>query len=491
MSAPGGSAPAHPTPPKSLTGQQLRWNRCPDPAPAQGPGPAPGKAWECATLKVPLDWDQPRGRTIGLALVRAKALDRDKRIGSLIFNFGGPGASGANILPAVEDKFERLRHSYDLVGFDPRGAGRSHGITCLSGAELDRFYARDATPDTPEERAANAAQTRRYAAACQKESAAVLPHVDTESAARDIDLMREVLGDRKTSYFGISYGTLLGAMYVHLFPEKAGRIVLDGAVDPTLGPEQADLMQTRGFQLALDQWMKKCVMSKKCPTGQSVAEGNRRLASWLRGLDARALPTNRGRKLTADLATVGIAAALYSEQLWDVLTRGLDQAMRHGRGDILLALSDLHNERDSQGRYSSRQAAQTAVNCADTSDHVSEERITELVPRFREASPVFGQYLAWTMGACNGWPVHGKSVRLDVRAPGAGPVLVIGATGDPATPFAGARRLAQALGKDVGVEIGMRGEGHGAYVSGNACLTRLVDDYLLWNIVPSRGTYCE
>ncbi|MGW2749160.1 alpha/beta hydrolase [Streptomyces sp. NPDC001450] len=440
---------------------------------------------------MPLDWAHPRGRTIGLALVRAEALDRDRRIGSLIFNFGGPGASGVDVLPAVDEEFARLRHSYDLVGFDPRGVGRSHGITCLNGAGLDRFYARDTTPDTPKEREYNAAQTRRYAVACQKNSAAVLPHVGTESAARDIDLMRQVLGDRKTSYFGIAYGTLLGAEYVHLFPKKAGRIVLDGAVDPTLGRIDAGLQQTAEFQLALNHWMMQCAANKNCPTGRTVSAGSRRLATWLHGLDARALPAAGGRKLTADLATSGIATALYSEQMWGILAKGLDQAMRHGRGDILLDLSDLSNGRDPEGHYSSHQAAQVAVDCADSGERVSDDRITELLPRFRRTSPVFGEYVAWTMRACDDWPVRGRSEHLNVRAPGAGPVLVIGATSDPATPFANARRLARALGKGVGVEIGMRGEGHGAYASGNPCLTRLVDDYLLWNIVPSRGTYCE
>lgn len=487
-----GAAAAKPAPPpKSLTGQQLRWHTCPDPAPSQGPGRAPGARWECATLQTPLDWAHPQGRKIGLALVRTKALDHDRRLGSLIFNFGGPGASGVSLMPSVAEEFDRLHHSYDLVGFDPRGVGASQGIKCLNGAELDRYFARDTTPDTTEERAYNAGQRKRYAAACQKNSADVLPHVDTESSARDIDLMREVLGDRKTSYFGISYGTLLGAEYAHLFPDKVGRIVLDGAVDPALGRIAADLQQTKGFQLALNHWMKRCSTSKDCPTGQSVTAGNRVLASWLRALDAGGLPTSSGRKLTADQATLGIATALYSEQLWAVLTKGLDQAIRLGRGDILLALSDLYNERDAKGRYSTRQAANSAVTCSDTVERVSDERITELLPKFRAASPVFGEYVAWTMGACTDWPVRGKSERLNVRAPGADPVLVVGATGDPATPFANAQRLARALGKDVGVEIGVRGEGHGAYATGNACVTRLVDDYLLRDIVPSRGTFCE
>jgi pimeloyl-ACP methyl ester carboxylesterase len=489
--APADPAASRHVPPKSLTGQQLRWRTCPEPSVAQGGGPAPGREWKCATLKAPLDWDRPRGRTIELALVRARSLKPGKRIGSLLFNFGGPGASGVATLPAYGKEFTRLRQGYDLVGFDPRGTGRSQGITCLKGAALDRYYARDTTPDTPEERALDTAHNERYVKACQENSGPLLPHVDTESAARDIDLMRQVLGDRKTSYFGISYGTLLGAVYLHLFPARAGRFVLDGAVDPTLGQVDNDLLQAEGFQLALDHWMNRCAESKDCPIGRAPEHGSRKLASWLAGLDTRPLPTSGGRKLTADLATLGIAAALYSDQTWVVLTKALDQAMHDGRGDILLALSDLYNERDRQGRYSSAQPAMRAVHCADTSEHLDDEDIAEALPRFRKASPVFGAYLARTMGVCDGWPVRGTSDRPDVRAPGAGPVLVIGTTGDPATPFQSARQLARALGEDVGVEIGMNGEGHSAYVSGNPCLTRLVDGYLLRGIVPPRGTHCS
>lgn len=477
--------------PASLTSQALRWHACPPPAPSQGPGPAPGAAWECSTLKVPLDYRKPGGETMGLALIRTKAKDRGKRLGSLIFNFGGPGASGVATLPQTGKDFSRLGSHYDLVSFDPRGVGMSRGVTCLQGKDLDRHYALDHTPDNAAEEALLKASTKRYIKACQKNSGKILPHVGTESAARDIDLLRGVLGESRTTYFGISYGTELGAVYAHLFPDRVGRFVLDAAVDPTEGGTQETLNQLRGFQLALDHYMKDCAkQAATCPTGSGGKDGNARITALLHKLDSKPLPTSQGRRLTADLAETGITAALYSQEAWKPLTQGLEQAMAGRSGDILLALADIFLERDDKGRYSTLHAANSAIDCVDTNDRVDEREMAALLPKFREASPVFGESAAWGSG-CNDWPVRGTSAHPDVRAAGAAPILVIGQTGDPATPHDGAKKLARALGDKVGVDISVEGEGHGAYsATGNPCLTALVDAYLLKGTVPSRGTRC-
>ncbi|MBL1095876.1 alpha/beta hydrolase [Streptomyces coffeae] len=478
--------------PDSLTGQKPKWESCPPPSPIQGTGAAPGSEWECATLKAPLDYGKPDGETIDLAMIRAKATDKDRRIGSLVFNFGGPGGSGVSSLPSFADDYAELRTRYDLVSFDPRGVGESAGVTCLSDKEMDAADAIDGTPDDEDELKAALADSRKFGAACKKKSGRVLPHVDTVSAARDMDLMRQVLGDKKLSYFGISYGTELGGVYAHLFPRHVGRAVLDAVVDPTEDPEESAYGQAKGFQLALDNYLKDC--AKKgvaCPTGGDAEAGDAKIAAFLKKLDKKPLATASGRKLTQDGALGGIAAALYDRESWNILTTALQEAMHFGKGNMLLAMSDSLAGRDENGRYSNINAANTAINCVDDKQRYTVDDVKTQLPRFRKAAPVFGEYLAWGMLGCTNWPVDGTADGPEVSAKGSAPILVVGNTGDPATPYAGARRMVGELGPGVGVEVTYKGQGHGAYNSGNACMTKTVNAYLLNGKVPSSGTTCS
>ncbi|QKV92690.1 alpha/beta fold hydrolase [Streptomyces sp. NA02950] len=494
-STPSAQAPAEPSDialPGSLTGQKPNWDSCPAPSPIQGTGAAPGSEWECATVKVPLDYGKPDGETIDLAMIRAKATDKDRRIGSLVFNFGGPGGSGVSSLPSFADDYAKLRTRYDLVSFDPRGVGESAGVKCLSDKEMDAADAVDGTPDDEDEIKAATADSREFAAACKKKSGRVLPHVDTVSAARDMDLMRQVLGDKKLSYFGISYGTELGGVYAHLFPQHVGRAVLDAVVDPTEDPEQGSYGQAKGFQLALDNYLKDC--AKKgfaCPTGGDAEAGNAKIAAFLKKLDKKPLSTESGRKLTQGGALGGIAAALYDPESWKYLTLGLQEALHLGKGNMLLAMSDSMSGRDEKGRYSNINAANMAINCVDDKQRYTVDEVKAQLPRFRKASPVFGEFLAWGMLGCTDWPVDGTTDGPDVSAKGSAPVLVVGNTGDPATPYAGARKMARELGPGVGIEVTYKGQGHGAYNSGNACMTKTVNSYLLDGKVPSGGTTCS
>ncbi|MET8700276.1 alpha/beta hydrolase [Kitasatospora sp. NPDC004723] len=485
------TATAIPALPAALTGQQLAWHACPAPSAAQGGGRAPGAPWECATLKAPLDHARPDGRTIDLALIRARSTG-GPRIGSLIYNFGGPGASGVTTLPALAKDYADLNTRYDLVGFDPRGIGDSAGVRCLDDAATDASAAVDGTPDdTAEARALDEANTA-YAAACQQNSGAVLPYVDTVSAARDLDLLRQVLGDDRLHYFGFSYGTELGGVYAHLYPHDVGRLVMDAVVDPTQDPLQSSLGQAKGFQLALENFMAACAdqAGEACPTGPGGAEGTRRITTLLQGLDAAPLPADSGRRLTQDLAVTGIAAALYSEASWNALAVGLQEAMQGGSGTTLLALADAYTGRDAQGHYSNLLAANRAVSCVDDRQRYTEAEVREQLPAFRQASPVFGDFAAWGLTACSHWPVPGRTDHPEVDAPGAAPIVVIGNTGDPATPYEGARAMAQRLGPGVGVTVTLRGQGHGGYDTGNPCLKQAVDQYLLDGVVPPDGTTC-
>ncbi|MFE6865281.1 alpha/beta hydrolase [Kitasatospora sp. NPDC057692] len=487
------SAATTPALPAALTGQRLAWQACPAPSAAQGRGPAPDAPWECATLKAPLDYAAPSGRTVDLALIRIRAAGGgEPRIGSLVYNFGGPGASGVVTLPALAQDYADLNTRYDLVGFDPRGVGDSAGVRCLDDAATDASATVDGSPDDTAEVRALGEAVAAYAAACQANSGGVLPYVDTVSAARDLDLLRQVLGDDRLHYFGLSYGTELGGVYAHLYPGNVGRMVMDAVVDPTQDPVQTALGQAKGFQLALENFMTACAeqAGADCPTGSGGAQGTERIATLLRGLDAAPLPADGGRTLTQDLAVTGIAAALYSEASWNALAVGLQEAMQGGTGTTLLALADAYLGRDAQGRYSNLSAANRAVTCVDDRQRYTEAEVREQLPAFRQASPVFGEFAAWGLAACTGWPVAGRTDHPEVDAPGAAPIIVIGNTGDPATPYEGARAMARQLGPGVGVTVTLRGQGHGGYDTGNACLKQTVDHYLLDGVVPPDGTTC-
>ncbi|MFK0157886.1 alpha/beta hydrolase [Streptomyces sp. NPDC090493] len=479
-----------------LAAQKLDWKNCPAPDEAEGGGDAPsplpsGGTWECATMKAPLDWSKPKGATIGLALIRARASgDASKRIGSLIFNFGGPGGSGVTTLPAFGTDYAALRTRYDLVSFDPRGVGRSDPVECENDTQLDNYFQQDATPDTSAERAQLISRTKQFNAACEKNSKAILPHVRTTDAARDMDLMRQVLGDAKMHYFGISYGTELGGVYAHLFPKNVGRAVFDGVVDPTQDPEQSSLGQAKGFQLALDNFAEDCTSkTTECPIGDTPQDVKDRIAGLLADLDRKPIPGILPRQLTQSAATNGIAQSLYSKDFWEYLTEGLEEAY-DGDGKILMLLSDSMNGRSENGEYSNITAANIAVNCADEKPRYTADYVQQKLPEFRAASPLFGDYLAWGMVSCTDWAVPGAADHPDVSAPGAAPILVVGNTGDPATPYEGAKKMVDALGKGVGVELTYKGQGHGAYDSKNKCVQGAVNGYLLEGTVPRAGSVC-
>ncbi|MBT2415055.1 alpha/beta fold hydrolase [Streptomyces sp. ISL-12] len=480
-----------------VTRQKLSWRDCPAPSQAQGGGAAPsplpdGGTWQCATMRAPLDWDDPDGDTIGIALIRARASGAaDRRIGSLIFNFGGPGGSGVTTLPAFGDDYAKLRTRYDLVSFDPRGVGRSAPVECLDDRRLDAYFQQDATPDDAAERTALVDNTEEFNAACEKNSKKMLPHVATTDAARDMDLMRQVLGDDKLHYFGISYGTELGGVYAHLFPKKVGRAVFDAVVDPTQDSGQGSLGQARGFQRALDNYAENCVsQTEDCPVGDTAQDVKNRIAALLKKLDREPIPGISPRRLTQTAATSGIAQSLYSKDLWEYLTEGLEQAY-DGDGRILMALADALNGRGENGEYSNITAANVAINCADDKPRYDAAYVRKKLPEFRAASPLFGDYLAWSMVSCTDWAVAGAVDHPDVSAPGAPPILVIGNTGDPATPYEGAGKMVDALGSDVGVELTYKGQGHGAYDSKNTCVREAVDGYLLDGRTPKTGTVCS
>ncbi|MFD7430025.1 alpha/beta hydrolase [Streptomyces sp. NPDC059818] len=465
--------------PGALTSQKPDWNTCDAP---EGEA-SPGSDWRCATVRVPLDYARPDGATIGIALIRKQAGDAGRRLGSMLFNFGGPGGSGVSILPRAAGSYEKLNTRYDLVGFDPRGVAGSAGVRCRSDQEQEDAVRKvDMTPDTAAEEAAFMKDGADFGAGCERRSGKVLPFVGTTNAARDLDLIREVLGDRKLTYFGMSYGTELGGTYAHLFPSHVGRTVLDAVVDPTADTVGHARNQTTGFQRALDNYLKD--------RGQDPEAGTRRIARLLARIDRKPLPTGTSRELNESLAITGIVMPLYSKDNWPFLTQALDEA-EGGRGSMLLQLADSYNGRDAKGRYDTESHSQRAISCADSKARPTAAEAKALLPEFEKLSPVFGAFLAWdTAGWCSDWPVQGERDTPEASAPGAGPILVVGTTGDPATPYEGARKMADELGKGVGILLTNKGEGHGAY-GGNTCVTSTVNTYFLDGKVPADGKTCS
>ncbi|MGC4944697.1 alpha/beta hydrolase [Streptomyces sp. DT224] len=465
--------------PSSLASQHLDWTRCEAP---EG-GEAPGSEWRCATVKVPLDYAKPKGDTIGIALIRKEATDTSERLGSMLFNFGGPGGSGVSILPRAAAGYATLNSRYDLVGFDPRGVAGSAGVRCRDDKAQEKAYQDvDMTPDTAAEETAFMADGADFGAGCARLSGKVLPYVGTTNAARDMDLIRQALGDEKLTYFGMSYGTELGGTYAHLFPKRVGRTVLDAVVDPTADATGHARNQATGFQRALENYFKD--------RGEDPEAGTRRVAALLKRIDAGPLPTGTDRELNQSLAITGIVLPLYSKDNWPTLTRALDEAEK-GSGTTLLQLADSYNGRDENGHYDTQNHSQRAISCADGKARPTAAEAKALLPEFEKLSPVFGPFLAWdTAGWCSGWPVEGEHDDPEASAPGAGPILVVGTTGDPATPYEGARRMADELGEGVGVLLSNKGEGHGAY-GGNSCVTSTVDSYFLDGKVPADGKTCS
>ncbi|MGC4947064.1 alpha/beta hydrolase [Streptomyces sp. DT224] len=448
------------------TGQHLRWSRCASPPSARGD-------YDCAAMKAPLDYRKPDGRTIDVALIRLKATGpNDLRIGSLVLNFGGPGASGVSGLPSFRNQYEPLLDRYDLVSFDPRGVGATIPVRCGKTADDPGYEGADA---------------------CAEHSGAILPYIGTSHTARDLDLLRYLLGDERLHYFGVSYGTELGAVYAHLYPSHVGRLVLEASVDPTEDLDEEQVSQVKAVQAAFDRFAGHCAARiRGCPTGDGPEEAARRMARLAARLEKNPAPAGGGRTLDADDLAYAVADHLdRGTDGWPSLAKALTALIEHNDGRPLAKGSDDIGSADRAGTpHDDSRAARTAITCADSSLRPGFERLDRDAARVEAASPVFGA--AWSSGVylCYDWPFDGERITPRVNADGAALVLVVGGTGDPITPYAGARRMARALGDGVGVLLTAEEEGHGTYPR-NRCVTEAVDRYLRAGRAPAPGTVCR
>lgn len=454
--------------------QTLDWSDCGD--------------FLCSTLTVPLDYRAPAGEAIGVAVLKVPARDPERRLGSLLVNPGGPGAPGTEYAAAADRVFRApLLDAYDVVGFDPRGTGGSAPVDCLTDAELDAYVAEDPEPDDEAEILSYIAAVEGFSTGCTARSGDLAAHVTTVEAARDMDVLRAALGESEMAYFGASYGTKLGATYADLFPDRVGRLVLDGAVDLSIDSRQLSLEQAAGFETALRAYVGDCTGRDSCPLGDSVEGGLDRITDLLDDVDADPLPTDYDRDLQVGNAFYGIVAPLYSESSWPVLTRALDEALS-GDGTVLLTLSDLYHSRDGSRYLDNSSEAFHAISCLDDPWAITAEEVPAQLRDFEEASPTFGGVFAWGLTGCLGQEAESSERDRDVTAAGAAPIVVVGTTRDPATPYEWAVSLADQL--QSGVLVSRDGDGHTGYNSGNACVDAAVEDYLLRGTVPDDGLSC-
>ncbi len=441
---------------------------------------------ECAELAVPLDYAEPDGETIDVALIRVPATDRDARIGSLLINPGGPGASGVDFVRQSGFFFpDSIRERFDIVGFDPRGTGETIPVQCERS--LDEILGYDYSPDSPEERTSLEAGVAEFTAQCEERNGEVLAHVASQNTVRDMDRIREAVGDEKLTYLGFSYGTYLGALYADFFPDKVRALALDGAVDPALDARGTNLEQAAGFERSLNAFLDDCAANPSCAFyrgGNSHAAYDALAAE----IDAEPLEADGGRRLGPGEFVLGVVQPLYGgELLWPELSEALDAA-DDGDPDPLLALADEYSGRNDDGSYTSLLEPFWSIGCTDIPSIGSPDQYPSLEEQFRAAAPRFGTTFLYQAMVCSVWPVPAAPDPNPLDAPGTPPILVIGTQGDPATPFQWAESLADVL--DSGVLVTAAGEQHTAYLS-NSCATDVIDRYLVDLEVPPPGTRCE
>jgi pimeloyl-ACP methyl ester carboxylesterase len=463
--------------PKTLSGyyaQEINWQSC-------------NQDFKCATLAVPIDYSKLSTGTFEIALLKYEART-SKKLGSLIVNPGGPGGSGVDYAYAAEYIFSpAILDRYDIVGFDPRGVSRSAPIRCLNDKELDANNNSDSKPDNEKEFQQILIDTKKYVEIC-KDKNEHLASYGTANVARDMDILREAVGDNQLNYMGKSYGTYLGTLYAQFFPDKVGRVVLDGAVDPTISNFKQTLTQAIGFDQAFSAFAKDCAAKKNC----SLPKGKEAAIAEMKKLFAQAakkpLPIKSSdRKLSETLIVLGTASAMYDSATgWPKLRKAINEA-QNGYGDIFLELADEYTGRQSGGSYPNNEFDSGAViDCLDVEEPRTIAQIRNDAEVFTEQAPLFGPYLAYGGLTCK---FFGQSQEVTIAPTKTiNPIVVIGTTGDPATPY----EWAQGLNKQLinSVLVSLTGEGHTGQGQGNACIDDQIDDFYIYD-VPPKQLNCE
>jgi pimeloyl-ACP methyl ester carboxylesterase len=470
------SPPAAHTSPSIPTPGLVKWSDC-------------GKGFQCGSVVVPLDYSHPGTGTIAIAVNRKPATDVPHRIGSVLLNPGGPGASGVKYVRDVASTMSNLNRSFDLVGFDPRGVGQSAPVRCLDGPQEDAYNALDGVLDDPQEKQEAIAADKSFVSGCQLRSSHVLPFVDTVNAAKDLELLRIALGDAKLTYLGFSYGSFLGETYAHLYPTHIRAMALDGVVNPNMDPNDMLYDQVVGFEQNLQAFLADCRARRTATppcTYAKTGDPGTKLVNLMDQLDSTPIAVGK-RQLTRALAVTGVLGSLYDPGFWPYLDQALTQTDRGG-GTVLLALADFYLARNADGTYDNESDASWAVNCLDRSVPTEISTYDALGPKFAKASALFGPSYQYSNLVCAYWPIKATGKAQPLNAPGSPPILLVGGEVDPATPYAWALAVNQQISGSVLVK--RIGYGHVSY-NKSVCAKQLEDDYLIDLKLPATGTVCS
>lgn len=458
----------------SFYGQTLEWTDCKN-------------GFECSTLSVPLDYKNPSGEKLSLAVNRLQATNPAGRLGSIVVNPGGPGGSGVamarNIGPVMEN---RLRDKYDIVGLDPRGVGVDSDVRCFTDSELDTALEIDYTPNTAAEIQILADLNTQFAKFCSERIPQYMGTMTTTDLARDLDILRAVIGDEKLNWLGKSYGTTLGITYAAVFPDRVGRFVLDGVLSPDAGSAAITTLQASGFEAALNRFAELCIARGNCAIGSTPAEITSKLKSFLDGLDRKPMMVGQ-RKLTESLAIAGIVGSMYNinasvESLPKILA-----AAYAGDAAPLLGEADGYNTRDASGHYGNFNDLSYIVTCPSRPGIETLEEMTAHAKVEAARNPVFGAFMVWTYEPCLHWPNRPETVPTPDPAKMV-PFLIVSTSDDPVTPLAEATALNERYpnARLVIMEAGF----HTAYRSGNACVNKMVDDFFTQGSLPETTVSC-
>lgn len=440
---------------------------------------------ECATFAVPLDYSKPDGRTIDLSLIRIKARKPELRVGVLLANPGGPGASANEFVRIWRGLLASdIRDRFDIVSFDPRGVGESSPIVCHDS--LQALVAADPDPDTDAEWEQAKAESKRFADACATKYGDILPYLGTKNVARDMDRIRESLGEQTLNYVGYSYGTSIGAVYADMFPQHIRAMVLDGGTNLALTFEDVNRTQMIGFERAFEAYLADCG-ANSCAIATNGTDPRTTVNAIIASAERSPIPAKGAdRPAGPGEVQLGIISAMYSKRSWGSLTRALQDAAA-GDGTGLVRLTDSYLQREGDGSYPNLLEANAAVNYVDNQCPKDPEAYRSLGERFAKDAPTFGRSAATAGLTCAYWPAKPDPVNAP-KGKGAPPIIVVATTNDPATPYEWGRALSQQL--ESGVLVTHRGEGHTIYAQGNACIDSVVNAYILTLAVPAVGTSC-
>ena len=473
------------TPLAEFYSQQAKWGKC---------AKFGGEGIQCATIKVPLDYAKPKGKTISLVIARdATSGTGSKQV--LLLNPGGPGGSGVKFLESASERMisDEVKEHFTLASFDPRGVGQSQPIRCLSDQETDAFRSDQVGADSKTEIDRFKKQLQDYGQKCLKKNGELLSHVSTVEAAKDMDIIRVVLGQKKLNFLGYSYGTYLGATYADLFPKHVGRMVLDGVLSSGYDIAQVAAAQAQGFQKSLEHFIEQCANASGCPLGNNVADAKKNLREFIDGLAKTPLQTqDPKRPLTQSLAYEGIFGPLYAEVLYPQLRQALTQAIKHHDGTQLLSFADLYADRNADGTYETNQMdAFMAINALDYDMQGTPEQWQKDAEELKKKFPLSGEVFGFAPLQQSVWPAkaaNGRNKRQELKAEGAPPILMVANTHDPATPLASAKNAAKLM-KSARL-ITWDSYTHTAYGWGSRCVQTAVDDYLIKGKLPEAGLAC-